>query len=117
MGQIKGSNVGQLNRLIAVGKLLPLDEKLKYPAGFFRWLEHPQNKLLFARFSLQAHQMAERRPRYSARTIVEVMRWNTEIRDSSVTFKIQNNMVPGMARLWMLENGWRYPGFFQLRDM
>lgn len=97
-------------------RIMSFEDKMRYPDGFWKWMADPKNKKLYEQFSQRASEMALRRPRYSARTIIEVMRWNTDLRDSSVIFKIQNNMVPGMARLWMRDNGWMYPKFFQLRD-
>jgi hypothetical protein len=92
-----------------------IDEE-DYPIGFFHWLNDPQNLLIYYKFSQEAHRMAKRRERYSARTIVEVIRWNTDLQDSTTEFKINNNYTPGMARLWMRENGHTYPQFFKLRD-
>jgi hypothetical protein len=97
-------------------QVIDFSERLKYPDGFWKWLADPQNRKLYDAFSRRANQMAQRRKRYSARTIIEVMRWNTDLRDTSTTFKIQNNMVPGMARLWMRDHGKQHPNFFQLRD-
>ena len=95
---------------------MTFEDRIKYPAGFWKWLSNRDNYKLYDVFALRASEMAKRRDRYSARTIIEVMRWNADLRDNSVTFKIQNNMVPGMARLWMQKNQQRHPGFFQLRD-
>jgi hypothetical protein len=95
---------------------MEFDDRIKYPDGFWKWLADPNNKKLYDQFSKRASQMALRRERYSARTIIEVMRWNTDLSDSNETFKIGNNMVPGMARLWLHEHGQRHPKFFQLRD-
>ena len=97
-------------------RAMSFEDRMHYPPGFWKWLADPQNHNLYQEFERRALQMAKRRERYSARTIIEVMRWNTDLRDTSVTFKIQNNMVPGMARLWMRDHGFMYPRFFQLRD-
>ena len=60
--------------------------------------------------------MARKRLRYSARTIIEVMRWNSDIREEQgkPLFKLSNNMTPGLARLWMAKHGDQYPKFFQI---
>jgi hypothetical protein len=53
--------------------------------------------------------------RYSARTIVEHMRFNSDVSDSDVTFKINNNLIPDLARMAMLA----FPvldGFFETRN-
>lgn len=89
----------------------------KFPEGFFHWLQY--NHHIWTEFEKLASQMAVRqmRIRYSARTIVEVMRWNTNLREGpDITFKLSNNMVPGLARLWMVKHGERYPLFFQLNN-
>jgi hypothetical protein len=95
---------------------MTFEDRMRYPDGFWKWISEPKNLHLYNEFSLRAHEMARRRERYSARTIIEVLRWNTDLSDTSETFKIQNNMVPGMARLWMRDNGHVYPKFFELRD-
>jgi len=87
----------------------------KYPGGFFSWLA--RNQRIYNEFEKQALRMALRgRKRYSARTIIEVIRWNTDLRDSGSSFKINGNQVPGMARLFMETHGEKYPKFFELRD-
>ena len=83
-----------------------------YPEGFFRWLQ--DNRSIWTEFERMALLMANRRERYSARTIIETMRWNTDLREKDVTFKLSNNMTPGMARLWMAKHGRKYPKFFSL---
>ena len=86
-----------------------------FPVGFWHWLR--QNEHIYSAFKCLAFQMAlSGRTRYSARTIVENIRWKTDLRDSDKTFKINNIYTPGMARLFMSEYGEKYPGFFQLRD-
>lgn len=86
----------------------------EYPEGFFFWLHH--NLHVWNQFEEYALQMAQHRKRFSARTIVEVMRWNNTIRQNKdKTFKLSNNMTPGMARLWMAKYKYRYPKFFALQ--
>ena len=85
----------------------------EYPDGFFHWLQ--TNRHIWKEFEVMALKMARKRKRYSARTIVEVMRWNTDLRESpDITFKLSNNMTPGMARLWMQKHGRSHPKFFSL---
>ena len=71
----------------------------EYPEGFFHWLN--ENQHIWKDFEEKALQMARMRQRYSARTIVEVMRWHSDLREKRPLFKLSNNMTPGMARLWM----------------
>lgn len=86
-----------------------------YPAGFWKWLK--ENEHIYLAFKIEAIRMAlTGRKRYSARTIVEVLRWQTDLRDSDTTFKINDHYTPGMARLFLAEYGKRFPEFFQLRD-
>lgn len=86
-----------------------------YPSGFFRWLR--SNQHVYSAFKSYAFRMAlTGRKRYSAKTITEKIRWDTDIADSEVTFKVNNNYTSGMARLFMYEYGHRHPGFFQMRD-
>lgn len=86
-----------------------------YPEGFSEWLR--LNQRIYSAFRSRALQMALRgRPRYSARTIVETIRWETDLREAEVTFKINDHFTPGMARLFMAEFGARFPRFFELRD-
>lgn len=90
-------------------------ERSKYPDRF--WLWYQDNQHVYDAFRKAALRMAmSGRKRYSARTIAEVIRWNTEIQDSDVVFKINNNYVPGLARLFMWKYGELYPGFFKLRN-
>lgn len=56
------------------------------------------------------------RTRYSAKTIVEKIRWDTELHDTDVAFKINNNYTSGLARRFMEEYGHQYPNFFALRS-
>lgn len=94
--------------------LLRTLEKAKYPEGFFRWMQY--NSHIWEEFEAKALRMAEYRKRFSARTIIEVMRWHNTIRqEKDVTFKISNNIVPGLARLWMAKHGLDHPKFFDMR--
>lgn len=86
-----------------------------YPDNFWRWLR--DNEHVYRAFKAYAFRMAMKgRKHYGAKTIVEVLRYETDLRDSEVTFKLNNNYTSGMARLFMAEYGEQYPGFFQLRD-
>ena len=89
-------------------------EQRKYPAGFFQWLI--QNQHIWNQFELHSLTMARKRLRYSARTIIEVMRWNSDIRQVEKTFKLSNNMVPGLARLFMHTHGEKFPKFYQIME-
>ncbi len=91
-----------------------LDFDDSYPGGFFHWL--PKNFHVYREFEKRALRMARTgRKRYSARTIVEVLRWDTDLSDSEVLLKLNDHYTPGMARLWMATHGETYPKFFEIR--
>lgn len=91
---------------------LNLDDK--YPQGFWAW--YLKNAHIYRAFESMALQMAfSGRQRYSARTIIENIRWQSDLQDKEVTFKINGNNVPGLARLFMEMHGQRFPNFFELR--
>lgn len=88
--------------------------RTKYPPGFWAWYQ--KNRHIYRAFEELALKMwYSGRKRYSARTIVEVIRWNTDLRDSSKTWKLNDHFTPGMARLFIEENP-RCKGFFELRE-
>lgn len=92
--------------------LIPDDS---YPPGFFRWLE--DNQHIYRRFKRMA-KYAKRcgRKHYSARAIIQVIRWETEISQrGDKTFRINNNVTPGLARLAMHDEP-ELKGFFRCRD-
>ena len=91
-------------------------DRLKYPDGFFKWLEY--NHHIWTIFEEKAYMMAAvgGRPRYSARTIIEVMRWDTDLCEKEPLFKISNNMVPGLARLFQAKHGKNFPKFFNIKE-
>lgn len=85
-----------------------------YPDGFFRWLDN--NRAIWRQFVECAREVKKSgRRHFSARVIMENIRWNTLLRDKDVTFKVNNNYTPGLARLAMRV----YPeleGMFDLRS-
>ena len=85
-----------------------------YPNGFFHWLG--QNQHIWNQFEIHANTMSAKRNRYSARTIIEVMRWNSDIREKNKLFKLSNNKIPGLARMWMIRYGKDHPKFFQINQ-
>ena len=86
-----------------------------YPPGFWRWMQN--NKAIYLEFVKFAREMkASGRKRYSAKTIVERIRWDTDLRQAGdKTLKINNNVTSGLSRLAMQENP-DLRGFFQVRD-
>lgn len=86
-----------------------------YPAGFWRWFN--ANYRIYDEFEKRALEMARTgRRRYSAKTLFEVLRWHTDLKDSDEQFSLNNNYTSGCARLFMERHGKDLPGFFQLRD-
>lgn len=55
-----------------------------------------------------------RRERYGSKMIVERMRWDTQFKEMSEDFKINNNVTSYLARLVMLERP-LLDGMFQMR--
>jgi hypothetical protein len=94
---------------------IPFYKRASYPAGFFLWVNSTEGRRIWADFQNRALQMAQVRRRYSAMAIGQVIRWDTAIRGGD-DFKLNNNWIPGLARLWLSIHGKEHPGFFQLRD-
>lgn len=87
----------------------------RYPPGFHHWLKSAEGQIIWIDFEKRALQMAQRRSRYSATAIAQVIRWHTALRGGD-DFKLNNNWIPGLARHWLSIHGRKHPGFFQLRD-
>ena len=91
------------------------DDFYTYPPGFFRWIE--SNQHIYRKFTQMAFEQKRLgRKQYSARAIVQRMRWDTNIRQAGdQTFKINNIFTPGLARLAMRDEP-ELKGFFRCRD-
>lgn len=72
--------------------------------------ENPHIYQMFESFTLKV--IATGRKYFSARAIIERMRWQTQIEDNSVTFKISDHPMPFYARLFEKNNP-QYKGFFK----
>lgn len=72
--------------------------------------ENPHIYEMFERFTFQA--IASGRKYFSARAIIERMRWQTQIEDNSQTFKISDHPMPFYARLFE-KNHPQHKGFFR----
>lgn len=86
-----------------------------YPLGFFDWLETEEGQSIWVDFEKRALQMAKVRDHYSARSIIQVMRWHTALKDGT-EFKINNNWSSGLARYWLQKHGHKHKRFFRIRD-
>ena len=79
------------------------DSKRDYRADFIYWLsENPHIWREFVNKTIQAHRHAHKQ-RFSARAIIEVLRWETMLQDADATFKINNSYVADLSRLVMDE--------------
>lgn len=85
-----------------------------FSEDFYPWLV--ENYAVFEYFERSAIQVSEKGfKHYSARTIVEVMRHRTNIREiGDGTWKLNNNRTPEMAKLFMLLHPEHW-GFFEFR--
>lgn len=75
--------------------------------------ENPTVWKLFEQYAVQAIRSGRRH--YSARTIMERVRWHSEIQTTGDAFKINNNHIPFYARMFAQA----YPehgDFFAFRD-
>ena len=85
-----------------------------FRAEFPKWLS--ENWGIWQRFEREASKVyAMGRPHYSARTLIEFLRHETNVREQESEFKVNNNIAPDLARLYVT----LYPertGFFDLRS-
>jgi hypothetical protein len=78
---------------------------------------HTENPQVYKSFKARALRMhATGREKYSARTIVEVMRWHYDIRTTGDVFEINDDYVPLYARLFLYHH-FDMLGFFELRTV
>lgn len=78
---------------------------------------HQKNPHIYQHFRQLAHQMmATGRERYSARTIMEVMRWHYDLRTTGDVFEINDNFTPIYVRL-LIHNHPEFSNFFELRTV
>lgn len=88
----------------------------QFSTGFYDWLSI-FNFQIYLQFENAAYQCrAAGFKHYSARTILEVMRHRTNIREiGNGQWKLNNNLTPDLARLYMLLHP-EQDGFFELRE-
>jgi hypothetical protein len=76
---------------------------------------HKSNKEVYSRFKELAFEMREAgRTKFSARTIVEILRWNHNLKTSGKDFKISNEYSPLYARLFIHQFP-EFKNFFDFR--
>lgn len=84
-----------------------------FRTDFVEWLK--ANFPLYAEFHRRADSLWQRgRRHYSARTIFEAIRFDTDLREQAGDFKVNNNFIPDCARLYQLYQNGR-DGFFERR--
>lgn len=85
--------------------------------NFSKWMKfHKANPLvwkLFERYALEAINSGRRH--YSARTIMERVRWHAEVTTKGGSFKLNNNHVPYYARLFIQTHP-EHADFFETRE-
>lgn len=81
-----------------------------YTPEFTGWLR--DNFDIFKRFCIEADKVRRVRGHYSARTLIEYIRHETTLSERGI-FKVDNNVAPDCARLYMAARGCN--GFFETR--
>lgn len=78
---------------------------------------HNDNLNLYDEFKRLAEQTKQSgRTKYSARTLMEVLRWNRDVTTAKHSFKINNDFIPLYIRMLVVE----YPefcDFFNMREV
>ena len=94
------------------------EDKFNLPVAssqsFIKWLVN--NSKVYFEFEKYAVELKVNGNRkiYSARTIIERLRWDSIFLDDDSVYKINNNYVPHMSRLAMMINT-SLEGMFELR--
>lgn len=76
---------------------------------------HQANPEIYRQFVIYAHRMKGVRKKYSAWTVINVIRWNFDLRTTE-PFKINNDFIALYARL-LIHHDPSFEGFFELRKM
>lgn len=85
-----------------------------YSDEFILWLK--KNVTVWRGFfdkTVEAYQHKHRH-RFGAKAILEILRWESFTRDADVTFKINNNYAPDLARL-VMDVRPALKGYFKIR--
>lgn len=81
--------------------------------GFEAWLE--ENRHVWLRFAAEADKIRARgRKKYSARTIIEVLRHESALADTGEPWKLNDHNTPDLSRLYLLTRPGT-EGFFEKR--
>jgi hypothetical protein len=76
--------------------------------------DNPHVYALFDRFTREAVDSGT--PRYSAYAIVNRIRWHTTIETVGTAFRVPNDHIPYLARLWLRQNP-QHAGFFVIHAL
>ena len=85
-----------------------------YSDDFVWWLE--KNHAIwqgFANKAIQAY-LSNHKRRFGAKAILEILRWESMVSEADITFKINNNRAPDLARL-VMDCKPELKGYFQIR--
>lgn len=81
---------------------------------FESWIA--QNQHIYKAFEREALLIAQKRQRYSARTIIEFLRHHSILKEASGEWKINDHCIPHLARLF-IRNHPKHTGLFEFRKM
>jgi hypothetical protein len=90
-----------------------------YPVSVLRRFNewHGANPHVYQQFKTLAFQMLKTgRQRYSARTIIEVMRWHYDLETTGDVFELNDNFTPIYVRL-LIHHHPEFTNFFELREV
>ena len=90
-----------------------------YPKSVIRKFKkyHDENRHVYRKFRELAFEMHQTgRERYSAETIINVMRWHHDLSTTGKPFKISNDFKPLYARLLVNKHP-EFEGFFQFKKV
>lgn len=77
---------------------------------------HEENPRVYEKFCVCAHRIKNKRTRYSAWAIINVIRWETDLGSDTEPFKISNDYIALYARLLTYQDA-KFEGFFLLKEM
>lgn len=90
------------------------DSAYDYREDFVLWLgENPHIWHSFAKKTLEANSFKHKQ-RFSARTIIELLRWETMLQEEGAAFKINNTYCADLSRL-LMDCKPELKGYFQIR--
>jgi len=85
-----------------------------YSTSFISWLgKNPAIWQMFTQKALYAFR-GDHKQRFGAKAILEILRWESFVSDSDITFKINNNYASDMARL-VMDCKPEMRGYFRIR--